>query len=167
MWGWLLRPLANRKERLALFSIALLSMLVWHFGLDWFFARFIPREAVSGPMVPGWAVLPVIIGVVTIEEILRLAPLALAVRFSKGNPAASLTVASVTAALFGAAHVAVGLPLWLALLCQGVEGFTLNLLYLKGGGLQGRRTHGFLYALAFHLVFDFYLLAPTLFFGGP
>lgn len=128
------------------------------------FGPGIVRESAGtyDPTERGWIVLPIVTLLVTFEECVRLLPLALTVRFSRRNAVAVMVAAVVTAALFGAAHVSNGLPLWFVLVCQGVTGFVMNLLYLKGGGLQGQWFRGFLYALAFHVAFDYAILVPAL-----
>lgn len=164
MWQWLLRPFASLQDRILLFVAWLFATLSWSTGVSMLFGPRIIRES-SGtfdPTAAGWIVIPMVTLMVTVEEIVRLLPLALTVRFSRRNPVAVMVAAVVTAALFGAAHVSNGLPLWFVLICQGVTGFAMNLLYLKGGGLQGQWFRGFLYALAFHVAFDYAILIPAL-----
>lgn len=164
MWQWLLRPFTSFAERVAVFLAWLLAMLAWSTGVSMLFGPQIVREAsgVYDPTSVGWIVIPMVTLLVTGEEIVRLLPLAVVTRVSRRNAVAVMTAAVVTAALFGAAHVSNGLPLWFTLICQGVTGFAMNLLYLKGGGLHGRWFRGFLTALAFHVAFDYAILIPAL-----
>lgn len=167
MWQWLLRPLASLQDRLLLFVAWLFATLSWSTGVSMLFGPRIISESggTYDPTSAGWIIIPTVTLLVTVEEIVRLLPLALTVRFSRRNPVAVMVAAVVTAALFGAAHVSNGLPLWFVLICQGVTGFAMNLLYLKGGGLQGQWFRGFLYALAFHVAFDYAILIPALLLG--
>lgn len=168
MWQWLIRPFASFGERVAVFSAWLLAMLAWSTGMSMLFGPQIVREAgeVYDPTAAGWVIIPMVTALVTFEEIVRLLPLALTVRFSRRSPGAVMSAAVITAALFGAAHVTNGLPLWFTIICQGATGFVMNLLYLKGGGLHGRWFRGFLTALAFHVAFDYAILIPALLVQG-
>jgi Type II CAAX prenyl endopeptidase Rce1-like len=164
LWLWLLRPFASFGQRLALFVAWLFAALMWSTGMSMLFGPRIISEGAGSfdPAAKGWIVLPIIAILVTFEEMFRLLPLALTVKFSRRGKVAVLMAAVVTAALFGAAHVSNGLPLWFVLICQGVTGLVMNLLYLKGGGLQGQWFRGFAYALAFHIAFDYAIIIPAL-----
>ncbi|HTK04918.1 MAG TPA: hypothetical protein VL500_05000 [Candidatus Eisenbacteria bacterium] len=167
MWQWLLRPVSSVREGFQLFVLALAGSLGWSIFIS---LTLQPALAAPGgrfdPTALGWAAIPLIAVSVFIEECLRLAPLAVTVRIAPRNATAVLGAAAVTAALFGAAHVTNGLPLHYVLVCQGVVGFVMNLLYLKVGGLHGHKVRGFLFALAFHLTFDLVIIVPVLLLRG-
>lgn len=163
MWQWLLRPVGSFAEGVKLFVLALAGCLGWSL----FIGATVPSLAVPDgrhfdPTSLGWKMVPLIAVAILVEEALRLGPLALAVRLAGRNATVVLGAVVVTAALFGAAHVSNGLPLTFVLLCQGVVGFVMNLLFLKVGGLHRRMLRGFLYAYAFHLTFDMVILIPAL-----
>lgn len=163
MWEWVSRPVRSLREGVALFATSLFLCLFWSLLVS---STLQPAlRSAAGRFDPtdyGWAIVPLVAASVVVEEVVRLFPLAIIARLAPRRPVPVLGTAVVTAALFGAAHVTNGLPLGFVLLCQGVVGFVMNLLYLKVGGLHRRMLRGFLFTVAFHLAFDLVILVPAL-----
>jgi len=164
LWQWLLRPPRSFREGAALFALALVGCLGWSIFVSNVLSPALaaPAKGHFDPTSLGWAMIPLVTFSVFIEELLRLGPLAIVVRIAGRSETAVLAAAAITAALFGAAHVSNGLPLGFVLICQGVVGFVMNLLFLKVGGLHRRMVRGFLFSFAFHLTFDMVILLPAL-----
>lgn len=160
MWTWLLRFTWSPGRRLILFAAAVAVMLAWATFASAVLQRILGPDAYDGVAVPSEdgsgfpsAVL-VLALILAVEEVVRLAPLAIVVWLSKRRPLPVMIAAALTAAAFGAVHVSNGLPLVSALAVQGVLGFVMNLVYLKCGGLHGYKFAGFTAAFTTHFLYD-------------
>ena len=174
MWKWLLRPAWSPGARIALIFGSVLAMFVWAQFSTGILVEVLGQGAYKGTrdvFAPGtsWTSSPVglflmLALALLAEEAFRLTPLALVIwlaRRKRPHDAGEdpvMLASGVTAALFGIAHLSNGLPLVHVLVVQGVLGFALNLVYMKAGGLHGRKIAGFTAAFTAHYVYDIAVL---------
>lgn len=106
------------------------------------------------------------------EEVLRLIPVVLVINHVFRSPenirrASIFRVCVITAVLFGAAHVINGIPLWFAVLNQGMGGLIFNIAFLKAGGLHDRHARGLFVSTTVHFLCNMTLLFMLVLFGPP
>lgn len=92
------------------------------------------------------------------EETVRIAPVAASVYLFGSGWVTAIVLVS-TSIVFGVAHMANGIALWIVLSSQAVGGLAYSLTYLKFGGLDGDIMSGYAVACACHIAWNAMVLS--------